>query len=278
LPISTAGSTDGRPPDAQAHVVPSDRVSVVRTLAEAGCVAPVREAEELIRAAAGDPVALNDLVERRTAGEPIAWLIGSVTFCGIDLSVAPGVYVPRPQSEPLARRAASLLPPGGVAVDLCTGTGAIAAVMATAVPTARVFATDLDEGAVRCALRNGVDALLGSLDGPLPRELEHHVDVLTAVVPYVPTDAIRLLPRDVRSFEPWFALDGGVDGTDLLTDVVRSSPRWMRSGGWVLLELGGDQAEPIGRSLRGSGFEDVETMTDEDGDPRAVCARFGRPT
>jgi release factor glutamine methyltransferase len=244
-------------------------------LAEAGCIAAGEEAQELIQAAAGDPDVLDHLVSRRADGEPIAWLTGAVTFCGVDLFVAPGVYVPRWQTEPLARRAATLLPPTGLAADLCTGAGAIAAVLAAAVPTARVLATELDSNAARCARRNGVEVFEGYLEDPLPRELEHRLDVLTAVVPYVPTDSLRLLPRDVQAFEPRLALDGGADGTDLLAEVVRRSPGWLSAGGWLLLELGGDQAEPMGRLLRELGFEELDVMADEDGAPRAICARLG---
>jgi release factor glutamine methyltransferase len=136
-----------------------------------------------------------------------------------------------------------------------------------------VVATELDDTAVACARANGVDVFAGFLDEPLPRSLEVRVDVLTAVVPYVPTDELRLLPRDVRAFEPRLALDGGVDGTRLLAEVVRRSPRWLRPGGWVLLELGGDQAEQLGGSLDDAGFETPEVLLDEEGDPRAICAR-----
>ncbi|MGZ5329152.1 MAG: N5-glutamine methyltransferase family protein [Actinomycetota bacterium] len=254
---------------------PLDRSSVMRRLGAAGCIAPEAEADELIRAAGGDPDVLEDLVARRTVGEPIAWLTGEVTFGGVRLSVTPGVYVPRPQTEPLARRAASLLPSRGVAVDLCTGAGAIAAVLTAVVPGATVLATEVDPVAARCARGNGVEVFEGYLDDPLPAEVEYRVDVLTAVVPYVPTGAIRLLPRDVRAFEPRLALDGGANGTDLLAEVVRRSPRWLRPGGWLLLELGGDQAAPIGRLLHEFCFEDVDLMVDEDEDPRAICSRLG---
>jgi release factor glutamine methyltransferase len=251
-----------------------DRLYVTRMLTEAGCIAAAEEADELIRTAAGDPDVLDDLVARRTNGEPIAWLTGVVTFCGVELFVEPGVYVPRPQTEALARHAAALLPPTGTAVDLCTGAGAIAVVLSAAAPAARVFATELDGPAVRCARRNGVQVFEGFLDDPLPRTFEHRVDVMTAVVPYVPTDAVRLLPRDVRVYEPPLALDGGVDGLDLMTEVVRRSTTWLRPGGWLLLELGGDQAGPIERLLHEVGFDGVGVMADEDGDPRAIRARL----
>lgn len=258
----------------QADAVRLDRDSVTRMLAEAGCIAASEEAGELIHAADGDPEVLDALVSRRTDGEPVAWLTGAATFCGIRLFVAPGVYVPRRQTEPLARRAASLLPPAGIGVDLCTGIGAIAAVLAAAVPTARVLATELDTVAAHCALRNGVEVFEGSLDDPLPREFEHRVDVMTAVVPYVPSGSLRLLPRDVQAFEPRLALDGGFDGTDALAEVARRSARWMRPGGWLLLELGGDQAEPMGRLLHELGFKGLDVMADEDGGPRAICAHL----
>ncbi len=251
-----------------------DHAAVTQVLAKAGCIAAQEEAGELIRAAGGDPVVLDHLVSRRRGGEPIAWLTGTVRFCDLELSVAPGVYVPRPQTEPLARRAAALLPADGVAVDLCTGAGAIAAVLAAAVPTARVVATELETKAVESARRNRIETFEGDLDEPLPRELARRVDVLTAVVPYVPTGSLRLLARDVQAFEPRLALDGGADGTDLLEEVARRSPAWLRPGGWLLLELGGDQAEPLGQLLVGLGFTALEVIADEDDDPRAICAQL----
>ena len=243
-------------------------------LAEAGSIAADAEADELIAAASGDDEVLQDLVGRRRRGEPIAWLIGSVMFCGVRIGIEPGVYVPRPWTEALAERAASVLPAAGVAVDLCTGSGAVAAVMAATAPDARVVATDVDPTAVACARRNGVDALLGSLDDPLPTELEGRVDVLTAVVPYVPTAELVFLPRDVQAFEPHGALDGGPEGTDLLRAVATRAPRWLRPGGRLLLELGGDQAAPVGDLLRALGATDLEVIEDDDGDTRGIAARL----
>jgi release factor glutamine methyltransferase len=251
-----------------------DRSEVVRRLTEAGCIAPVEEADQLCRAA-DDEATLEDLVRRRVEGEPLAWLTGGVTFCGLEIAIDPGVYVPRPQTEALARRAASQLPAGGVGVDLCTGSGAVAAAMSRAMPTARVVGTELDPTAVACARRNGVETFQGSLFEPLPGELRGTVDVVAGVLPYVPTDAIRLLPRDVRTFEPVRALDGGPDGTALLREAVRRTPDWLRPGGSLLLELGGEEPAALAPFLGDAGFADIEVMSDEEGDPRAIVARHG---
>jgi release factor glutamine methyltransferase len=193
------------------------------------------------------------------------------------MRVTPGVYVPRWQTEPLARMAASLLPPDGVAVDLCTGAGAVAMVLAAAAPAARVVATDTDPVAVACARSNGVDARVGRLDDPLPASLEGTVDVLTAVPPYVPTDQLRFLPRDVQEHEPRAALDGGEDGTDVLAEIVRRSPRWLRPGGSVILELGGDQAVALAPIARTAGFGEPEVLRDAEDDPRGIVARLAEP-
>ena len=108
------------------------------TLRAAGCVAAEEEATELMGAAAGSSVRLRELVARRCTGEPLAWLVGSVSFCGVTVLVHPEVYVPRWQTEPLAIEAAARLPEDGIAVDLCTGSGAIAAVLSHRRPRARV--------------------------------------------------------------------------------------------------------------------------------------------
>ena len=105
-------------------------------LSGAGFVAAAEEAGELLACAAGDAELLESLVGRRLTGEPFAWITGSVSFCGLEVRVDPGVYVPRWQSEPLARRAVERLPANGIAIDLCTGAGAMAKVLATSRPGA----------------------------------------------------------------------------------------------------------------------------------------------
>jgi release factor glutamine methyltransferase len=242
-------------------------------LAAAGCVAADEEAVELLEAAGGDAARVAELVRRRSAGEPLAWLVGSVRFCGETVLVHPGVYVPRWQSEPMALEAAARLPDGGIAVDLCTGSGAIAVVLARARPGATVLATEIDPLAIACARANGVAVLPGDLADPVPEEMVGRVDVLTAVVPYVPTDALHLLPRDVTTYEPRLALDGGEAGVEFLIRAVRQAASVLRPGGSLLLELGGDQGERLAPIITECGMGDVEISLDGEGDLRALFCR-----
>ena len=235
-------------------------LGVVARLAAAGCIAADEEAEMLTEAAGGDPGRLDALVRRRERGEPVEWIVGWAPFCGLRIAVAHGVYVPRVQTEVLARRAVSLLPPGGVAVDLATGSGAVAAVLLAA--GGEVVATEIDPAAVACSRANGVTVFEGDLDEPLPTRYERRVDVLTANVPYVPTAAISLLPRDVQDHEPRLALDGGADGLDHVRRVLALAPRWLRPRtGRILVEIGPDQA---------AAFPDLVHHRDDDGEVRAL--------
>jgi release factor glutamine methyltransferase len=176
--------------------MPNDPQELVALLSGAGFVAAEEEADELLARAAGDAELLDSLVARRLTGEPLACITRYVSFCGLEIRVDPGVYVPRRQSEPLAHRAVERLPATGAAIDLCTGSGAIAKTLIASRPKARVLASDIDERAVACAAANGVEVYRGDLFAPLPRSLEGRVDVVVGVVPYVPTPALSLLPRD----------------------------------------------------------------------------------
>ena len=209
-----------------------DRERLVARLAAAGFVAAEEEAEELVASAGGDRAVL----------------------------------------EALALRAVERLPGGGAAVDVCTGSGAVAAVLLDRRPGARVVATDLDPRAVACAVSNGVDAREGDLYAPVPRELEGRVDVVTGVVPYVPDGELGLLQRDTFTFESALAYSGGADGTEVLRRVVAEAPRFLRRGGALLLELGGDEARRLEPDLVRAGYGDVEVLADEEGDVRGVQA------
>ena len=248
--------------------------ALVSTLSTAGFVATDEEAHELLARAGDDDALLDALVGRRLTGEPLAWITGRISFCGLELRVDPGVYVPRGQTELLARRAVELLAADGTAVDLCTGTGAIARVLGAAHPAARVMATDTDGRAVACARANGVEAYCGDLFAPLPGALDGQVDLVVGVVPYVPTPALALLQRDTLTFESPLSYDGGPDGTGILRRVLTESPRYLRPGGTVLVELGGDEADALSGDLSRLGYVDVAVLLDEDDDVRGLEATW----
>jgi release factor glutamine methyltransferase len=245
-------------------------LNLAERLAAAGCVAPDVEAAELLRDA---PAAaeLEGRVRRREAGEPLEWITGRACFGDLVVHVERGVYVPRRQTEELARRAAALLPARGVAVDLCTGSGAVAAWLQRAVQDAFVVGVDVDVIAARCAARNDVRVVVGDLGAPLQQRAS--VDVVTAVAPYVPTAARRLLPADVQRHEPAHALDGGDDGLAVVRRVVEEAAAVLRAGGHLLLELGGDQDVALAPDLERHGFTGMETWHDDDGDLRGLTAR-----
>jgi release factor glutamine methyltransferase len=201
---------------------------VVARLRAAGSVFAEDEAALL-----GDDEAL---IARRIAGERLEHVLGWVEFCGLRIEVDPGVFIPRPQTEALAERAAALRP--AIALDLFAGCGAIACVVKQRNPDARVFAAELDPLALACARRNGerfgVEVVASDVDAGIPGDLAGRVDVLTANVPYVPTSELALVPHDG---EPDAALDGGADGERWMRRVRELAPRWLRPGGVLLMEL-----------------------------------------
>jgi release factor glutamine methyltransferase len=237
-------------------------------------VAADEEAEEILIRAGPDPELLEALVARRLAGEPLAWVVGTVAFWPTELQVDAGVYVPRWQTLPLAQRAVERLPDAGVAIDVCTGSGAVAALLQAAHPAARVVATDIDPVAVACARANGVEAYCGDLLVPVPTQLVGTVDVVAGVVPYVPTPALPLLPHDTLAFESTLAYDGGPDGTDVLRRVIRDGLAYLRPGGALLLEVGGDQSALLAEELGRLGYTEVGDLRDEDGDLRGIEATW----
>jgi release factor glutamine methyltransferase len=256
---------------------PGEHGLLVSLLAAGGFVAAEEEADELMTRADGDLELLETLVRRRLEGEPLAWVTGSAFFCGLRIRVDPGVYVPRWQSETLARRAVARLADDGVAIDVCTGSGALAKTLAAKRPGARVVASDIDERAVACAAGNGVEVYKGDLFAPLPRLLEGRADVVVGVVPYVPTPALALLARDTLRFESPLSYDGGQDGTEVLRRVISECPRFLRRGGALLLELGGEQADALGGDLARLGYRDAAVLVDEDGDVRGIEVTLGEP-
>ena len=217
--------------------------ATVARLRAAGCVFAEDEAR-LINEAADSPVEVERMVAAREAGTPLELVVGFAEFCGLRIAVAPGVFVPRQRTALLVEQAAALLGPGAVAVDLCCGTGAIGAVLASRMDALEVWAADVDPDAVRCARRNlpRERVLEGDLYAALPGHLRGRVDVLAVNAPYVPTDAIALMPPEARDHEHLVALDGGASGLDVQARVAAEAPVWLRPGGTLLIETSDRQA------------------------------------
>ncbi len=258
MPVSAAGIPERR----SMLVFPSghSRSVLVARLRAAGCVFAEDEAELLI-SAARSPGHLNAMVDRRTAGQPLEHVVGWADFCGLRIAVEPGVFVPRRRTGFLARQAVDLTrrrSTGAVVVELCCGSGAVAAVVVAALPRIEVYAVDIDAQAVRCARRNLAAAqsrvYQGDLYQPLPRDLRGRVDILVANAPYVPTGAVGLLPPEARLHEPREALDGGPDGLDVLRRVIAEASQWLTTGGHLLVEASAKQAPELAETIAHSGL------------------------
>jgi release factor glutamine methyltransferase len=249
-----------------ASTEPLARTAVVDRLRAAGCVFAEEEADLLMRAAK-TPTMLQIMVEARVSGRPLEHVLGWVDFAGLRLSVEPGVFVPRRRTELLVRRATALAAPGSVVVDLACGCGAVGAAVAARVRHVELHAVDIDPAAVRCAERNLAHfrgtAYAGDLFEPLPADLRGRVDVLVANVPYVPSDAVALMPPEARLHEPLAALDGGPDGLDVFRRVAAHARGWLRHGGHVLMETGAGQVEAALDALAAGGLRPAVDSDEE---------------
>jgi release factor glutamine methyltransferase len=239
---------------------PRSQAAIVARLRAAGCVFAEDEARLLI-SAARTPDDLAAMVGQRAGGLPLEHVLGWAEFCGLRIAVDPGVFRPRPRTEFLVSQAvalargtdrARLRAPARsrtVVVDLCCGSGALGVALVAALDEVELHAADIDPRAVQCARRNvlaaGGQVYEGDLYESLPTALRGSVDVLLANAPYVPTDAIALLPPEARLHESLVALDGGTDGLDILRRVIAGAPAWLAPGGHLLVESSFAQAPQL---------------------------------
>ena len=244
-------------------------------LRAAGCVYAEDEARLLRSAAAGAD--LEALVARRVRGERLEDVLGWAEFCGLRIVVAPRVFVPRPRTEFLAGLATALLRPGATLVDLCCGTGALAAVLTHRVGGLVVHAADVDPAATRCAALNlpGHPVHTGDLFEALPTDLRGGVDVLVANVPYVPHDELPFLPVEAREHEALLALDGGTDGLDVLRRVLTGAGAWLRPTGRLLVEVTPAQVPAASAAATAAGLTATARTSEEFG---ATVLLVGRAT
>lgn len=223
--------------------------------------------------------AFRDLVRRRAAGEPTAYLTGKKEFCGRTFKADRRALIPRPETELLVEAALRALPDGGRALDLCTGSGCVAITMALARPGARVLAVDLSPEALALAGENAaalgarVELLQGDLYDPLPPDLRF--DVVVANPPYVPTREVPALAREL-SHEPAMAIDGGEGGLAVAARLIAGAPAHLSAGGTLVVEMHESHRELFPRLCRAAGFAEAESRLDLAGLARYVVATLPR--
>lgn len=232
---------------------------------------------------------MRELVARRLAGEPLSYLLGRQRFMGLELLSTPEAMIPRKETEILGFAALEILQ-GIVAergsatvVDLCTGSGNLALVLASRVSACRVFGGDISEAAVRLAGRNAqrlgladrVTFRAGDFTAPFEtEEFRGAVDLLTCNPPYISSARVETMAHEIAGFEPRAAFDGGPLGIQLLTRLVKEAPHLMKPGGWVACETGLGQGEALSRMFQKSpAYEDVRTYRDAEDHVRAMAAR-----
>lgn len=222
--------------------------------------------------------AFAELLARRRAGEPVAYLLGRQGFWSLDLEVSPDTLIPRPDTELLVETALQLAPATPLEVlDLGTGTGAIALALAAERPAWTVTGVDRVEAAVALAARNG--ERLGLRNARFEPSHwfsalgERRFGLIVSNPPYIAADDRHLSEGDVR-FEPTSALVAGADGLDDIRHIIAEAPQHLLPGGWLLLEHGYDQAEAVRELLGTAGFSEVESRRDLGNHQRISLGRW----
>lgn len=214
-------------------------------------------------------VAFDAALARREKREPLQHITGTTAFRSLELKVGPGVFVPRPETEQVVQFAIDYLrqlPTPGKAIDLGTGSGAIAISMAFEVPQTKVYAVELSEDAHKYAAHNiaknkvSVELRLGAMQ-EVVGDLVGQLDVVISNPPYIPDAAIPIDP-EVRDYDPDLALYGGEDGLDVIRDISGIGAALLRPGGLLVLEHADGQSDAIRELLLNDGWFSVSAFQD----------------
>jgi release factor glutamine methyltransferase len=252
------------------------------------------QAEELLEFATGgyrehdliDPVVQKKfaaLLDRRATGEPVAYIRGFEDFRGMRLAVKPGAFIPRQSTEFLAEQGIRRLRGRNdpIAADLATGIGAVAIAIGREVPDARVYATDISASALRLARANArtqdcrnVRFLAGSMFDPLPSRLRGSIDVIASHPPYISSDELPDMPKELLQFEPVDSLtDASADGLGLSRVLVAGARTWLRRGGWLCIEIGPDLARRVRSMLVRAGYSEVKSTRGRSDQTRVIVGK-----
>jgi release factor glutamine methyltransferase len=272
-------------------------VSLEKTFQVSGIENPAREARISLCAASGlSPAALivdpheplgsvasrvQEVAARRAIGEPLSRILGKREFWGLAFAITPHVLDPRPETETIVEVAISIFADRSEdplhILDLGVGSGALLCALLTEFKAARGIGVDISADAADVAQGNlqacGLSLRAEIRVGDWMSGLEGRFDLIVSNPPYIPTSDLTGLPREVRNFDPWLALDGGVDGLDAYRRILPESRRLLAPGGWLLAELGASQAADVTAIANQDGFTDVRTYQDLAGVDRVAAAR-----
>lgn len=223
-------------------------------------------------------VQITALFKRRLQGEPIAYIVGEREFFGLMLHVSPAVLIPRPETELLVELALQRLPPQARALDMGTGSGAIAIAITKSRPDVTMTALDASTAALQLAGSNArrhasnVEFICSDWYAALPVETRHTLDLIVSNPPYIVAGDTHLGQGDLR-FEPLSALTDHADGLSALRTIIAGAGTYLKADGWLLLEHGYDQAAAVRSLLNRQGFTEVQSWTDLAGIERVSGGR-----
>ena len=271
-------------------------LDVRRQLRESGVEASTLEARELVCFGTGKSreelqrdsrlyaspereARVRRLVERRMAGEPVAYLIGEWEFYGLPLDISQDVLIPRADTEVLAEQAIAYIQTQGDCrvLDLCAGSGCVGLAIASQSPQAWVVLGELDDSALKICRqnirRNSLSARVMPIQADARKKPPRSLGEFQCIVsnpPYIPSGDIAGLENSVRDYEPHLALDGGTDGLDFYRSITEQWKETLLPGGRLYFEVGIGQADPVLRLMRSQGFGDLQVIKDHNQIPRVV--------
>jgi release factor glutamine methyltransferase len=228
------------------------------------------------------------LIRKRLSGEPLQYILGYQEFWSIHFKVDPRALIPRPETELLVEQGLSILSAACLKrspymLEIGTGNGAIAISLATEVRDLFIVATDVSREALLLARENAqstgvlqrIEFVNGDLFNPIRlMRGQEPFDLILSNPPYIPRSQIQNLAREIRDYEPVAALNGGEDGMEFYRTIVSQGPSYLRSGGWLLLEVGEDQGKRVSAMIEEEGsFSRLEQIKDLAGIGRVIKAR-----
>lgn len=254
-----------------------DLKAAAEILAAAGIEEPLREARILFRESK-TPEDFARYIHRRATHEPVAYILGRREFWSLEFEVSPAVLIPRPDSETLVETVLQEFrgrPPENI-LDLGTGSGCLLIALLTEWPSSAGTAVDISVQSLSVATRNaerlGVGARINFLNQDFAAPIAGKFDLVISNPPYIRTDVIATLDRDVRDFEPRLALDGGPSGLESLRPLAKTLKSTLAPGAVAAIEIGYDQAEAVSQTLQNQGLRVIRIVKDLGGHDRVVVA------